>query len=380
MTKLKKKIKLKMPAKIILGIFITLFVLFLLFIFGYMYLESNLKRLGFSEKSSEFILSNFKYQYVQDYPSNKTLNAAFESKDYNENNLEHYSKITYKNHKHLIKNINLLLKNGYTDREINMILNHGDDISVSEFAKRERIKYLEEFYTYDFARLDNYDRYINYMNEYGDDEETTIIKVNLNLDKEDYTDYVEVDDYSKTVLANKHYYLGEKYKPKNLIKVPSEYLKNPKEEVEGENEAVSNAITMIKDAKKEGYDLKINSGYRSFKDQEEIYNTYLELYGENYVLNYVARAGFSEHQTGYAFDFASGNNKVFIESEEYKWMVENSYKYGFIYRFKKSKEELTGVKHEAWHFRYVGKEIAKKTDEEKLCYEEYYARYLDKVS
>ena len=378
MTKLKKKVKLKMPAKIILGLFVTLFASVILFFIGYMYLESNLKKLGYSEKASEFILSNFKYQYVQDYPSNKTLNAAFESQYYDENNLEHYSKIVYKNHSHLIKNINSLLKVGYTDREISMILNHGDDKSVSDFSKRERIKYLEEFYTYSFARLENYDRYIHYMNEYGDDEETTIIKVNLNLDKEDYADYVEVNDYSNMVLANKHYYLGEAYVPKNLIKVSSEYLKNSKNEVEGVNEAVGNAITMIKAAKAEGYDLRINSGYRSFSDQEEVYHTYLDLYGENYVLNYVSRAGFSEHQTGYAFDFASGNSDVFAESEEYKWMIKNSYKYGFIYRFLKSKEELTGVKHEAWHFRYVGKEAAKVIDTEELSFEEYYVKYLDK--
>jgi len=128
----------------------------------------------------------------------------------------------------------------------------------------------------------------------------------------------------------------------------------------------------------EGIYLIVNSSYRTFKEQEEVYDTYLKLYGDNYVANYVSKPGFSEHQTGYAFDFASGNSKVFIESEEYKWMVKNSYKYGFIYRFLKSKEELTGVKHEAWHFRYVGKEAAKVIDTEELSFEEYYVKYLDK--
>ena len=58
-------------------------------------------------------------------------------------------------------------------------------------------------------------------------------------------------------------------------------------------------------------------------------------------------------------------------------MIKISYKYGFVYRFLKSKEEITGVKHEAWHFRYVGKEAAKVMDTEELSFEEYYAKYLE---
>jgi len=375
---MRKKIRLKKPAKIIIGIFISILVILLLIFGGYFFLESKLKKIGYSKQASYVIIRKFKIRYAENYPNNKTLNAAFESRDYQENNLEHYSKITYQNHKNIIRNINLLLKKGYSDREISIILKHGNDNDVYEFSKRGRIKYLEEFFSYDFAKLANYDRYIKYMDENGDDEETTIIKVNLDLDKEDYTDFKKVDDYSKFVLANKHYYLGNKYVPEKLIKVPGEYLKNDSEGVKGVNEAVSAAIVMMKAAKKEGLSLFINSGYRSYKEQEEVYDTYLKLYGDNYVANYVSKPGFSEHQTGYAFDFASGNSKVFIESEEYKWMVKNSYKYGFIYRFLKSKEELTGVKHEAWHFRYVGKEAAKVIDTEELSFEEYYVKYLDK--
>lgn len=373
----KKKIRLKRPAKIIVGIITFIFILFV-FIFGtYFFFESKLYKIGYSHKAAYQIITQFKINYVENYPNNKTLNAAFESNSYQEKNLEHYSKINYQKHENLIRNINLLLKKGYSDREISIILAHGNDSSVYQFSKRKRVKYLEEFFTYDFARLSHYDRYIAYMNENGDDEETTIIKVNLDLDQADYVNSKNVHDYSRLVLVNKHHYLGEKYVPKGLTDVSEQYMKGKDNHAKGTNEAVSAAITMIKAAQKEGLNLLINSGYRSYQDQEDVYQTYLDLYGEDYVNKYVSKPGYSEHQTGYAFDFASGSSNIFANSEEYQWMIKNSYKYGFIYRFLKSKEEITGVKHEAWHFRYVGKEAAKKIDTEELSFEEYYAKYLD---
>lgn len=375
--KKKRKIKLKRPAKIILFFIISIFVVILLILGIYFFLDNKLHKIGYSHEAANYIITNFKIGYANEYPNNKTLNAAFESSDYVEKNLEHYSKIAYQKQKNIIKNINLLLEKGYSDREISMILAHGDDESILEFSKRDKVQYLEEFYSYDFARISNYDRYTSYMDENGDDEETTIIKVNLDLDKEDYKDYKIVDDYSKFVLANKHHFLGDKYVPKSLIKVPSTYTISGDGSAKGANEAVGEAIKMIDAAKKDGLNLLINSGYRSYKDQEETYETYLGLYGQSYVDNYVAKPGFSEHQTGYCFDFASGSSNIFANSEEYQWMIKNSYKYGFVYRFLKSKEEITGVRHEAWHFRYVGVEAAKVMDTEELSFEEYYAKYID---
>ena len=133
-------------------------------------------------------------------------NAAFESDDYKEENLDVYTKVKYQDHKNIIKSINLLIDKKYSTRDISIILAHGNDSDVLEFAKKDKIKYLEEFYSYDYAKIKNYDRYIAHMDLNGDDEETTIIKVNMNIDKEDYTDAVLIDDYNKTVIANKHFY------------------------------------------------------------------------------------------------------------------------------------------------------------------------------
>ena len=121
-----------------------------------------------------------------------------------------------------------------------------------------------------------------------------------------------------------------------------------------------------------------NSAYRSYSDQEDTYNYYLEKYGQNYVNNFVAVPGYSEHQTGLALDVAAKDSEIFEESSEYTWMLENSYKYGFILRYPYEKQEITGYKFEAWHFRYVGEEIAKYVKENNITYEEYYIMFLDK--
>ena len=132
------------------------------------------------------------------------------------------------------------------------------------------------------------------------------------------------------------------------------------------------------DASKNGLKLLVNSGYRSYENQEETYNYYKGLYGEDYCIKYVMMPGYSEHQTGYSFDFASGSSNIFVNSSEYKWMIDNAYKYGFIYRYQKDFEDITGVRHEAWHFRYVGEKAAKKIYDEGISFEEYYVKYLDK--
>ena len=102
----KRKFKLKPEAvNILKKVGIVFAILLAIFIF-YRHNINDLKKLGYSEKASNNILFKFKKSYVMDIGKNKTLNAAFESKDYKEKNLDNYSKIKYQNHKHLIKNIN----------------------------------------------------------------------------------------------------------------------------------------------------------------------------------------------------------------------------------------------------------------------------------
>lgn len=372
----KRKIKLKAPVIKVLKKIGIIFGIILAFVFIYFYNVHQLESLGYSRKASNNILLKFKKSYVMDVGENKTLNAAFESSDYVEDNLDSYSKIKYQNHENLIKNINRLIKKKYSNSNISMILAHGSDSDVYEFSKRSKIRYLEEFYSISYAKLKNYDRYVAYSDETGEDEETVVLSVNLDMDKDDYSDPVVIKKYSDEVLVNKHRQLSKDYEPSDLVKIDAKYaaLKNQK----ASRIAVNAFISMYKAAEKEGYGLVINSSYRSYDDQEEICNQYKELYGDSYVQKYVALPGFSEHQTGLAFDIGSTKSNVFANSKEYEWVQDNAYKYGFIQRFPKGYEDITGFRAEPWHYRYVGKKIAKYIYENKITYEEYYAMFLDK--
>lgn len=373
----KKKLKLKTSARkplIIIGVIVLVLIIIIAFYFNR---KGELKSLGYNEEAVHNIIFKFKYSYVRDIGENKTLNAAFSSDDYKEENLENYAKIDYEDQEHLISNINKLLDKGYSLSEVNLIISRGDDKSVSEFTKRDKVKYIEEFLSIDYAKLANYDRYVDYQEKENDDAETTVLYVNMGFDKEDYVDPMVIDDFDDYVLVNKHRQLSSRYVPDDLVTIDDEYVK-AYEDIEIERNVAEAFYEMAEDASKEGLSLTVSSGYRSYKDQEEITNTYLELYGQNYVDNYVAKPGFSEHQTAMSLDIASETVDTFVNSDEYAWMMDNAYKYGFILRYPKSKEDITGYKCEAWHYRYVGKKIAKYIKENNITYDEYYVMFLDK--
>ena len=372
----KKKIRLKEQyIKILEVIGVIIAIILGLFLF-YRSNINDLKKIGYSEKASKNILIKFKKKEVLQLGKNKTLNKAFESSDYNEKNFTIYPKIKYQNQKYLIKNINTLIKKGYSNDQISMILSHGDDNDVTEFAKRKKVRSLEEFYSLDYAKLKYYDRYLEYMDNSREDEETTVLIVNLDMDKEEYKDPTIVKEFSYTMLVNKHRELTEKFTPKDLVKITEPYT--TQENIKANRTAYAAAKKMIDAAEKEGYYLTINSAYRSYKDQEEITKTYQQLYGDAYVEKYVLKPGFSEHQTGLGLDIGSKKTSVFANSAEYNWIKDNCYKYGFIYRFKPKFEDITGIRHEAWHYRYVGKKVAKEIYEKDMSLEEYYAKHIDK--
>ena len=372
----KKKIKIKPKALMILKILgVILCILLGIFLF-YLKQINDLKALGYSDKASNNILFSFKKDYVMSIGKNKTLNKAFESDDYIEANLDNYRRVKYVDHKDLIKNINKALKIGYKYNEINIIFSHGDNESVKRFLKREKVKYLEEFFSLDYAKLDNYDRYLNYEDETGEDEDITVLYVNLDLDKPDYEEAIKVEKFSIDMLVNKHRYLDESYEPNDLMDVPLDYAAEAG--IKSSRIAFNAYREMSDAANKEGYGIVINSGYRSYQDQIDIAEYYKKWYGQGYVDKYVAKPGFSEHQTGLAYDIGSRSVNVFANSREYQWMKDNAYKYGFIERFTKRYEHITGFKSEAWHYRYVGKDIAKYIHDNNISFEEYWAVYLDK--
>ncbi len=117
------------------------------------------------------------------------------------------------------------------------------------------------------------------------------------------------------------------------------------------------------------------SGYRSYSYQEDLYLSDLYNYGQEYVDKFTAKPGYSEHQTGLAFDIG-GESKCwadpcFDDTEEAKWLAENAHRFGFILRYPKEKEDITGYGYESWHFRYVGEEHAVKIYNLGVTLEEY---------
>ena len=164
------------------------------------------------------------------------------------------------------------------------------------------------------------------------------------------------------VLVNKNNKLDKNYVPNDLEEINVKYSNEGKFLRKDAKEAFE---TLSSDASKLGYKVIAVSAYRNYEYQEK--------YGIEYALSCSAKPGHSEHQTGLAVDVMGSNNSYddFEFSDEFEWMRDNAYKYGFILRYPKGKENITGFKYEPWHYRYVGKEVAKIIYEKNIVLEEY---------
>lgn len=143
-----------------------------------------------------------------------------------------------------------------------------------------------------------------------------------------------------------------------------------------EKETYENYLKLKQNLIERGYYINIRSGFRTFSESRLMYNNYEKQKGSSYAEKYVAKPGTSEHNTGLAFDFIISNNKnaykTNYESDEYFYLENIAYLYGFIIRYPKGKEEITGYNYEPWHLRYVGADLAKYLKKNNLTLEEYY--------
>ena len=179
------------------------------------------------------------------------------------------------------------------------------------------------------------------------------------------------------VLVNKENWLPKDYIPKDLIKPKVDFLPDTNEEAMLLRKEVARALEkLFKKAKKEKVYLYAVSGFRSFERQREIFKNNFRKDGEK-ANKYSARPGQSEHQTGLSMDITCEKNEFLLSEEfsntkEYKWLSENAYKYGYIIRYPKEKEEITGYNFEPWHIRYVGNKLAEELYIRKITLEEYF--------
>ena len=225
------------------------------------------------------------------------------------------------------------------------------------------------YFNYDYT-----DRYIKYKETNLELEDEQIIKnVNMNLDYEPYTNIKKARNLNTNkILVNKYYSLDENYEPDNLESISKQYALEGMELVHDAKIAFED---MAKAAKKENLNIIAMSTYRDYNYQVKIYKQYVRADGEEKADTYSGRAGHSEHQTGLAVDVYNGkvNYTKFENTKEFEWMQEHASEYGFILRFPKGKEKETGYTYESWHYRYVGKDIAKYIEEHDISFEEYYA-------
>lgn len=229
---------------------------------------------------------------------------------------------------------------------------------------------------YSYYKEALHDRYIAYKEKNNLNDKQVILNVNIGLDTPFYTNPKLTNNLNTNyVLVNKYNYLPNYFEPDNLV-ILDEYSKG---NIKLVSEAYEAFKLMAKNAQEQNLNLRIVSAYRSYDYQKKLYNNYLKTDSQEVVDAYSARPGFSEHQTGLAIDIDNTLESYtnFHITQEFTWMKENAYKYGFILRYDLGKEHITGYQYEPWHYRYVGTDISNYIHQAKITYEEYYYQFID---
>ena len=242
----------------------------------------------------------------------------------------------------------------------------------------EKEKFQQQLENISYYKKENNKRYLAYQKENPDlSTENIVTYVNIGIDQPYYTNTKPSKNLNTIlILVNKYNYVTEDYVPENLEPLNTIYARSGMQLVKEAKEVFEN---MSQKAKEEGLNIIAMSSYRSYDYQVNLYNNYVKTDGKEAADTYSARAGYSEHQTGLAVDVYNAELPYtsFEETEEFNWMQENAYKYGFILRFPKDKVDITGYQYEAWHYRYVGIKAAEYIHNHNLTLEEYYVKKVE---
>lgn len=259
------------------------------------------------------------------------------------------------------------LKSSLKDDELNSLLSKKYNKNILVFIK-------EKYFI--FKKLDDYISYMDKNKKLTAKEVVKIINTSTNVE---WIDEERDTDASKgeLMLVNRLYGLSSSYEPEDIVKVPEHYAYSGKKISQS---ILNNIIELIDKAKESGYTLVVSAGYRSYKEQEDIYNSYKDSVGLSETDRLVARPGHSEYQTGLSVEIVPYNKVIedVTTNEEYIWLNNNAHLYGFIFRFTKEFEDITKFDASSWRLRYVGVDAAKKIYDEKISFEEYYAYYVDR--
>lgn len=181
-------------------------------------------------------------------------------------------------------------------------------------------------------------------------------------------------------LVNKQHRLSASYRSRQLVTltIPTVYAKGSERTLMAA-EAAHALARLYYDGRKQGHTLYALSAYRSYATQKSLYNYWVNARGTAYTSMYVARPGHSEHQTGLAVDMTSERMRMglyasFDQTPEGKWMIQNAHRYGYIIRYPKGKEKVTGYNYEPWHLRYVGVKEATTMKQNNWTFEDWWAK------
>ena len=259
-----------------------------------------------------------------------------------------------------------LLEKELKDKELDTLLNNKYNKNITKFIK-------EKYFIFK-----NLNDYLNYYEDNKDKSITDIVAiVNTKSNNEFYTNTKKTDiSKNELILVNKYNYLTSDYNPDDLKELSNVYSYGTNQMLR--LDAYNAFIEMWNKATEDGYKLIVNSSYRSYEEQEKIYNDYSSWYGKAEADKKAARPGYSEHQTGLALDIQSycSENKEFDECPEFTWLINNAYKYGFILRYPKDLDYITGYNYESWHYRYIGTKASTYIHKNNITFDEYYAYFV----
>lgn len=181
------------------------------------------------------------------------------------------------------------------------------------------------------------------------------------------------DNQWETMLVNNKHRLDKDYEPECVKLANGERV---------DERIYPELQNMFDDARREGISITVRSGYRSWYDQDKLWEEEMDRLDEEGITRrdairigelMVQRPGMSEHQTGLAVDINSQSGED--SSVLYRWLQDYSCNYGFVLRYPEDKIEITGISYEPWHYRYVGIDAAKVMKDKDICLEEYVERY-----
>lgn len=383
----KKRKRRKLKKKRILLLLLTLIVIVSIVVWALIP-----KRYGYKKEVINVFKENDVYEKLKEKKIySKVLEEAVLQDVFDEEFFDEYFEIVYIEEDTYVEDVSLLLELGYGANDINTFYEKVPE-SISVITSNVYSDNIINYLGLSYFKEDNLDRYIKYDNnedklssvydttviEENYTYEDTVTFVNAYLDKAYYSHDINLSNDEANeidVIVNKYYKLNNDYEADDLTKINSKFASGSNQRLR--SEAASKFEEMATDALANGLKIYAGSTYRSYDYQLGLYNRYVAQDGFDEAETFSARAGYSEHQLGLAVDILNGRWQYLSEDDnEYEWLINNSYKYGYILRYPRNKEYVTGYVFEDWHFRYLGIDLATSVYNSGLTYDEYVARNL----